>query len=212
MTTQTPYQPAPAPPPDPYPTAPPWAPAAAPVPPEQAGVGQPGWGGVPYTPHGQLMVKYPNAMQDASGPKTPAVWPVVIFTIVFGLAGSISAARRASAASRARKPRAPYWIAFGVTAAVAFVVWTVVGMVAVPFGLGLRQGLVTSSLEDHLVHDGQIKTPKGTSVTGAECRTSDTATLTRAASAYTCVLTLTNGKSATVKLTAADDGSWSVRK
>jgi ribosomal protein L2 len=71
--------------------------------------------------------------------------------------------------------------------------------------------LVTSSLEDHLVHDGQVKTPKGTSVTSAKCRTTDTATLARAASAYTCVLTLNNGKSASVKLTAADDGSWTVR-
>jgi hypothetical protein len=209
MTTQTPYQPTP---PDPYPTAPPWAPVAPPVEPEQAGVGQPGWGGVPYTPHGQLMVKYPQALQEPGRPQAPAVWPVVLFTILFGLFGSISAARRAARAGRSRKPKAPYWIAFGATAAACYVAWSIVFAVAKPYVLDFRQSLVTDSLQDQLVHDGHITTPKGTSVASAKCRTTDTATLTRAASAYTCVLTLNNGKSASVKLTAADDGSWTVRK
>jgi hypothetical protein len=208
MTTQTPYQPTPPQPPDSYPTAPPWAPVAPPVVPEQVGAGQPGWGGVPYTPHGQLMVKYPQAMQDASRPKAPAVWPVVIFTLLFGLFGAISAARRAG---RSRNARAPYWIAFGATAVTGAVGWAVLTSIAVPVYLAVWESARTELVQDNLVHDGTIKTPTGTTVRGATCEP----TSPRASNgfrAYSCVVTLSDGRSVTKKIVANRKGAWGVAK
>ena len=219
MTTQTPYQPTPPPPPDAYPTAPPWAPAAAPAEPEQAGVGQPGWAGVPYTPHGQLMVKYPNALQDASRPQAPALWPVAIITLALGVLlavpaifGVISAARRAARAGKGRHSRAPYWVVFVASLAAVAVAWAaVIVVIALPIYRTVREAMATELVQDHLVHDGKIKTVKGTAVAAAKCEP----TAVRSAAGlrpYACVVTLSNGRSVTKKVVADRDGTWTAPK
>jgi hypothetical protein len=218
MTTQTPYQPTPPQPPDAYPTAPPWAPAAGPTAAEQVGVGQPGWTGVPYTPHGQLMVKYPQAMQDASRPAPPAWWPVLVCTLLLGVLlaipaffGAIPAARRAAKAGKSRNPRAPYWIAFGAALVAVALAWGVVISVAVPVVVAVGESFVTDELQDNLVHDGKVQTPKGTTAKSATCEP----TSPRASNglrAYSCVVTLSDGRSATRKVSADRNGNWTVRK
>ena len=53
------------------------------------------------------------------GARTPAVWPVVLWTLFAFFAGSISAARRARKAERMGMPGTPYWAAFGITSAIS---------------------------------------------------------------------------------------------
>ena len=99
MTTETPFGAV-------YPTSPPWAtPPAAPEPPPVPDRG-------PHTSHGRLLVPYPEEMARAARSEPPSWVPVVFWTLLFGLPGAISAARRAGQAHNGRNERHPYWIAF----------------------------------------------------------------------------------------------------
>jgi hypothetical protein len=53
------------------------------------------------------------------GVRTPAVWPVVLWTLLVFFAGSISAARRARKAEQMGMSGTPYWTAFGITWAIS---------------------------------------------------------------------------------------------
>jgi hypothetical protein len=89
-----------------YPTAPPWA-AIPPAPPPAAPE--------PWTPPGRLLVAYPEEMDPTARPEPPSWLPVVLWTVLGGLPGVISATRRAREARRGRHEGYPYWIAFGAT-------------------------------------------------------------------------------------------------
>jgi hypothetical protein len=192
-----------------YSTAPPWAPPAQAAPPPAAGAP---WGDTPYTQHGQLMVAYPELMHDASRPAAPSWIPVVLFTFFFGPFGAISAARRAARAKRTRNDRYPYWVAFAATWVAGSVLGGVVATAMMPVYLErLREPAVTSALQSNLVHDGHLKTPKGTAVQTAKC----TPTAARGADglrAYTCSVTLTDGHTGTFKILADSDGNWTAGK
>src|SRR5690348_8488761 len=93
---------------------------------------QPQWGQQQPPPYqyGGLMVPHPELIRTAGAPK-PSWVPVVAFTFFFSLLGAISAARRAGKAQRTGHPGHPYWIAFGATLVVGFVIWTAVATVVV---------------------------------------------------------------------------------
>jgi hypothetical protein len=82
MTTQIPYDPAPVQPVPAYPTSPPWAPPAPPV--EEAPAPGPA-----YTPHGQLMVPYPELMHSAGRPDPPSWVPVAAVSVLLSVLGAI---------------------------------------------------------------------------------------------------------------------------
>jgi hypothetical protein len=206
MTIQTPYQPAPAQPAAVYPTAPPWAPAPPPV--EQPG---PGGAGLPYPAHGQLMVPYPQAMRDAARPEPPSWWPVLVVTVLFGVFGAIPAARRAARAKRDRNSRAPYWVVFGISLVAVATLEAGVAVVGVPAWSAARETAATTSLQSGMVDNGKINTPAGTTVRSAAC----TPVGRRGPSglrAYTCVVTLSDGQTGTMKVVADRHGVWKTRK
>jgi hypothetical protein len=75
----------------------------------------------PHTSHGRLLVRFPEEMARAARPTAPSWAPVVFWTLLLGLPGLISAARRGAEARRGGNERYPYWLAFGAVLAVAAV-------------------------------------------------------------------------------------------
>ncbi|MET8147969.1 hypothetical protein ACIBSW_13635 [Actinoplanes sp. NPDC049668] len=185
-----------------YPTSPPWA-ATAQLSPVTAHTVP----AQPATEHGSLLVPYPDEMRNASRAHPPAVWPVTVFTLLFGVLGVISAARRAADARRGRNSTAPYWVTFLVTLAASSFIWFVVGAVVIePLFTDIREGQRLAAVEDSVLHDGQLQKANITA-DKAECR----AIAERGADGmreYLCRLTLNDGRTATLTLTADADGTW----
>jgi len=214
MTTEIPYQqhpPAPA-----YSTAPPWAtppatppdPAAQPDPTAPA----PAYGtvtpwGAPYQEHGQLLVPYPEEMHTAARAEPPAWWPVVVITFFFGVFGLISASRRANQARRGRNSTAPYWIAWGVTAAVLSVLGAIAAAVSVPAYLAYREDVITKVVQENILNDGRLQASAHITAATANCEPispRDAAGARR----YDCVLSLEDGRTGSLVVTADEAGNW----
>ncbi len=205
MTTHIPYQqqpPAPA-----YPTAPPWAapPATAPAgaPPMHGGVTP---YGAPYPQHGQLLVPYPEEMVNAARPKPPAWWPVVAWTFFLGPFGAVSAGRRAGRARRGRNSVTPYWVAWAVTMAVSAVAGMAAVAAGVPAFLAYRENLITRVVQEKVRTDGQLRAVNvtATSVVCEPVGPRDTGGIRL----YDCVLTMEDGRTGSLRVTADEDGSW----
>jgi hypothetical protein len=199
-----------------YSTAPPWASTPqAPAGPAEAAQAQPAYRAVapygqPMREHGGLLVPYPDEMQNAARMEPPAVWPVALLTFLFGVFGIVSASRRAGQARRGRNSVTPYWVTFVITLVVAGFVWTVfAATVAVPVYTGYREGAVLDVVERNVVGDGQLKQAHITA-TAAQCR----AVSDRGPDGmrdYLCTLTLDDGHTASLSLTADRDGTWKSR-
>jgi len=207
MTTQLPY---PQQPPTPaYPTTPPWAtpPAEAPVEPaphEHDGVSP--WD-APYTEHGGLLVPYPEEMRNASRAEPPPWWPVIAWTFFFGVLGVVSAARRAAQARRGRNSPAPYWVAWVATMAVSAVAGAVIVAAGVPAYLAYREDQATRAVQQQIMTDGRLESSAHVTATAAKCVPAgvrDAAGIRR----YDCVVTLSDGRSGSMAVTAARDGVW----
>ena len=192
MTTQAPNEQ-----PGAYPTAPPWAP------PRPAPQPTAPWGAVPQQ-HGRLMVPYPEEMFHADRPVPPSWIPVVLLTFFLWPFGLVSAARRAAKARQGRNDRHPYWIAFGATTAAGAVLLGAAVAIGVPLLLAARENAATSALESNLVHDGQIS-----SASSATCRPVG-ARGDEDLRDYSCTVTLTNGRSGTIAVTADRNGHWQI--
>jgi hypothetical protein len=184
-----------------YPTAPPWAAAAQPptapvAPPER-----------PLPQYGGLLVPFPDEMQHASRAQAPAVWPVAVLTLLFGILGAVSAKRRADQARRTRNSSAPYWITFLVSAAAGAFVWFVLAAVVIgPLVTEVRETQRLEAVQRNVVGDGQLKSAR-IDVSAAQCR----AVTDRDAEGmrdYLCRLTLADGRSASLTVTADESGQW----
>jgi hypothetical protein len=218
-----------------YPTAPPWAaagpaPAAAwpapadaePTPTAAGPTPTAGWPAPatgaqvpgPVTPpdqplpqYGGLLVPFPDEMRHASRAQAPAVWPVAAFTLLFGILGAVSAKRRADQARRTRNSTAPYWIAFLISVAAGAFCWFVVSAVLVgPVVTEIRENQRLEAVQRNVVGDGQLRDAR-INVTAAQCR----AVAERDAQGmrdYLCRLTLEDGHTATLTLTADEAGQW----
>jgi hypothetical protein len=202
MTTQVPYDVATAPAEPQYPTAPPWATPAPPV--AAAGPVAPPYGG--GIPHGQLLVPYPEEMYGAARAKPPSVWPIPPLTFLSGVAGLISTVRRAGRAKRAHRSVAPYWITFAVSLAASFIIWGIIYAIAVPVYLNFRETAVTKTVQENLVKDGQLKAAWNLTATKAQCEPigSRIGDVRR----YDCLLTLNDGRTGSLRVTAGSDGKW----
>jgi hypothetical protein len=183
-----------------YPTSPPWAPPAQ----SPAGPAAP----APYTAHGQLLVPYPEEMHNAGRPRPPAVWPVAVFTLIFGLLGAISASRRAAQARRGRTSTAPYWITYVIALVASVALGVVVTNAGVrPLLADRQEASAVSSVQHQLVSDDTLTRTAGVKATKAAC----TAVGPRGSDGnreYSCLLTFDTGKTGTVDVTADRAGNW----
>ena len=189
------------PPPAAYPTAPPWAPQETPAPQPQAAapMSPPGVGG--------LLVPYPEEIQHAPRAQAPSFWPVAVFTFLFSFLGAISAARRAGQARRGRNGVAPYWVTFAVTLVAGGFFWMVgAAAVGVPAYLAIREGAVVKQLEENVVGDGHLAKANVTA-TDADCRAAGDERVDGTRD-YLCQLTLSDGRTGQVMVTADENGDW----
>jgi hypothetical protein len=207
MTTQVP-QPPPgyagpdhATPHTPYPTAPPWA-ATAPAPP-----GIPAQ--APLPPYGQLLVPFPEEMQNAGRAGAPTWWPIILWTFFLGgLIGLIPTARRAGRARRSRNSVAPYWITWAATIIPAALIW---GLLVLPFaqtsGSDWLEHARTDKLQSALAHDGSLKTATGATPKSAQC---DAVGVRGAAGDrhFTCLIRFSDDSTGTLDVLAGTDGRW----
>jgi hypothetical protein len=135
------------------------------------------------------------------------VWPIAPFTFFLAIPGLLSTARRVGQARRGRSSTAPYWITFAVSLVASLIAWWVIAAVAVPVGLDYLEGRVTHKVERKIVHDGQIEKSSGVTVKTAKCEPA----APRAASGdrpYECLLTLGDGRTGALDVTADSDGNW----
>jgi hypothetical protein len=195
MTTQVP-QPAPH---ATYPTAPPWAPVApAPASPE-----------APLPPYGQLLVPYPEEMQNAGRANAPSWWPIILWTFFLGgLLGLIPTVRRAARARRNRAGVAPYWITWGVTLVVTAFVWNaVIVPAATQSVVGWLEHSRTGKLQTALAHDGSLRTATGATPVAAQC---DPITARDGAGdrRYTCLVRFGDDSTGTLDVVAGTDGRF----
>jgi hypothetical protein len=209
MTTQLPYPPPPQ-PQSAYPTAPPWAnpaPPPADEPPSAPSTATPGE--TPYLQTGQLLVPYPEEMRNAARPTPPTWWPVIIWTLLGNIFGAISAARRSSVARRGGNSSAPYWITWAATMAVSATLSVAALVIALPAYLSYQEQGVTRQVETNMRTDGTLKTLLGVGATAVNC---DPLTDRNEAGArtYDCALTLEDGRTGTLTVTADAGGSWNV--
>ncbi|GAA2561582.1 hypothetical protein GCM10010435_36750 [Winogradskya consettensis] len=185
-----------------YPTNPPWAPTAA------GGEAEPGSAYDSQVPVvGGLLVPYPEAMRNAAKAQPPALWPVAVLTFFFSLAGVVSAARRANRAQRGGNSGAPYWIAWAVSLVAGSFVWFVISLTVIqPAVTDFLESRAQSAVENQVLHDGQLAKANITA-TKAEC---NAASERRADGTrdYLCNLTLNDGKTGQVTVTADKDGTW----
>ena len=203
MTTQAPNPPQ-------YPTTPPWAtpPAEQAGPPTAEHPPMTPWG-APYTEHGQLLVPYPEELANASRAQAPPWWPVVLWTMFFGIFGTISAARRAEQARRGRNSPVPYWIAFGVTMVLGAALSAAAWVVAVPVLQDRYESGVTRLVEEQIRTDADLPRALGSDATAVVCvPTGDRVDGERM---YSCTLTLADGRSATLSVTSDTDGNWGTK-
>jgi hypothetical protein len=161
------------------------------------------WGSAPYQQqYGGLMVPHPELIRTAGAPK-PSWGPVVAWTFFFSILGAISAARRAGRAKRAGHPAHPYWIAFGATWVSAFVLWTLVGVVALPIYLSVRHGAVAKTIASELKAEPATK---GVSITAADCKALNQKG-PGGLDAYSYKVTLSTGNSGAITVLADGDGA-----
>jgi hypothetical protein len=158
--------------------------------------------------HGQLLVPYPEEMQNADRPRPPAVWPVVVCTLLFGVFGAISASRRMRRARRMRISTARYWIAFLVTlVAAGFLSFAVATVAALPIIDNVRETVAVDAVQQNLVRDGRLQKTAGMTATAATCTAVD---MRRSDGKrdYNCLLTLSDGRTGTIGVTADRAGDW----
>jgi len=161
----------------------------------------------PLPQYGGLLVPFPDEMRHASRAQAPAVWPVAVFTMLFGVLGSVSAKRRADQARRTRNSTAPYWIAFLISVAAGAFCWFVfAAVVIVPMLAEIRETNSLEAVQRNVVADGRLKDAR-IAVTAAQCRAMtdrDGAGMRD----YLCQLTLEGGRTGSLALTADESGQW----
>lgn len=163
----------------------------------------PPWGSAPYQQqYGGLMVPHPELIRTVGAPK-PSWGPVVAWTFFFSILGAISAARRAGKAKRAGHPGHPYWIAFGATWVSAFVIWTLVGVVALPIYLSVRHSAVAKTIASELTAEPATK---GVRITAADCKALNQKG-PGGLDAYSCAVTLSTGNRGAITVLADGDGA-----
>jgi hypothetical protein len=153
---------------------------------------------------------YPTAgWAPTDGFTGPKAWPVVIFTLFFGVFGAISAARRSRDARAFGLPVARYWQAFGGALVGGFFIWMLsLGILAatlIPLFENYHDSVMvitTDRLESQLMSSSA----SGVTVTQADC--ADDSVAPDGTGTYRCQVTFADGVARSYEVTVNDDGSW----
>lgn len=177
-------------------------------------------GGYPGTPHFGLGTPPPPSFdtpgygygyssapawpQQIEGPKA---WPVAVFTLLFGLFGAISAARRSSDARALGLPGGRYWAVFAGALVGGFAIWTLVLGVLIAITVPLYQASKSSVMTPTALEQ-QLEASSTTegSVNDATC--AEEAVDATGTGTYQCLISFSDGSALPYRITVADDGSW----
>ncbi|GGK88561.1 hypothetical protein [Mangrovihabitans endophyticus] len=209
-----------------YPTAPPWAASlgtaplgttplgAAPLgtaPPRAAAAPEPRAGaplGDDAPRHGALLVPYPEEMDQAARPLPPRWWPIIPLTLCFGVLALITVRRRAAAARRERNGVAPYWTTWCLSMVAAVGLWTLIGVFGLPALAEQREAAAVAAVQSHIVSDGQLDAATGMRAIDATCTAAGEVPGETVRYRYDCMLTLEDGRTSELSVTADRDGMW----
>jgi hypothetical protein len=134
----------------------------------------------------------------------PPAWPVAVWTLLLGLFGALSAARRAGVARTAGAPTGRYWAVFFGTFVPVAAVWAVLGSaVLIPAFVDYRRAAMVRNLESSIVAGSGAQ---GITLTSATCEVITMST-TDGSGTFRCAVTA-EGKNATLDVTARSDGTW----
>lgn len=168
--------------------------------------GYPGYSSPGAQPAFGQWAPYGAHPSQTNGFTGPAAWPVAIFTVIFGVFGAISAARRSSDARALGLPTAPYWWTFGGSLVGGFVLWMlslgILIAVAVPLFEQSRNVMNADQLEVQLMQSSAA----GVTVTQADCV--DDSVNRHGAGTYRCQVTFSDGGAESYPVTVDDDGTW----
>jgi hypothetical protein len=138
--------------------------------------------------------------------EAPAVWPVVLFTLLMIIPGAVSAQRRARQAEEAGRSVRPYYLAFGLVAVVSFLI----GLIPTSFVyVEVRESALTKLVQSNIVSDGKLRASTGLTVTKAKCAP----TAARAENGrrpYVCEVNVSDGRYGTLNVVADGDGNWTL--
>lgn len=148
---------------------------------------------------------------DAAGrvrPQPPAVWPVAVWTLLFGIFGGLSAARRAKQAAALGVRGHRYWGTFlGLLVPVLLVQFGIVVAVAVPVYLNTVRTAEAKVLASMIVRDGQANEPGQPRVELARCTPLVAA---GGRQPYQCVVNYSDTSRRVLTIVADGAGGWVV--
>jgi hypothetical protein len=140
----------------------------------------------------------------------PSVWPVVLFTVLFGVFGAISAGRRARRAKAMGASQGRYWGVFGgilggqvVLSLIAFVMLVLLGV-----SVSASSVMTPDRLADRIVAQGQFRTADGQTLTpsGAQCAATEVDI--RGVGDYRCVVDFDASTQKSYTVTVGPGGRW----
>ncbi|MFC3739394.1 hypothetical protein [Paractinoplanes deccanensis] len=175
--------------------------AGAPQPGEWAGHRQPGeWAGYKDSPP----YSYRSVM---SAGEAPGVGWVIAGTALIGVLGAFIAASQAKKAAAVGVSGRKYWIAFGVTLGVGWILGIV--LTGVLLVIAARGPQVTpESLEKSIVAQAEVTNEDGDLVTATDANCVAVAVDSRGAGTYQCVVRFEDGARASYEITANAEGGW----
>lgn len=133
----------------------------------------------------------------------PSAVPVVLFTVLFGIFGSISASRRAKKAKAAGGTGTPYWAAFGITLV------AVIGLQLALLALIMANAKIATpgKLEQSIV---AAASGDGVHPTAASC--AEAGVHQDGTGQYRCAITFSDGTHGTYTITVDRDGRWTPKR
>lgn len=170
---------------------------------------------LPFGAPAPLLEPEPGPEPRDAADGIPGVGPVIVFTVLFGFFGAISAARRSSRAEVAGQRTSRYWYAFAWTLAGSWVLGILISASAALFlatvgapAVTTADGISADWLEGSIVDQGQFAGADG-QVTGP--RTADCAG-TRVgadgAGIYRCTIEFAGARRSVVDVTVSGNGEW----
>jgi hypothetical protein len=152
--------------------------------------------------------------------KGPSAGPVVAFTIFFGVFGMISAWRRAKRAEAVGDNTGKYWMAFGVTLALGWVVGAILSILSlVAFGFITATASSATATPNHTITAAELSqsmedqgtfTGKGGKVVRVKTAScAPTSVDANGAGTYKCAVSVTDGTKYTLSV-RADSTSWHI--
>ncbi|WP_097328079.1 hypothetical protein [Paractinoplanes atraurantiacus] len=147
---------------------------------------------------------YGAARSVMSTGKPPGLGWVIVGTAVIGALGAFIASNKAKKAAAVGVSATRYWVAFGVTLAV---VWVLSIVSYFTFG-GLDGRLTRAQLEKSIVAQAEISDANGFAVSATDATCVAASVDSRGAGTYQCVIEFENGARQSYQVTADSDGRW----